>query len=241
MDSFLRDTVLGGSLWFTSSLVVSELILYLLLLTKRKAIAFYVLTSALIAIGAVMIAKYTHYSFLGDSNIPWFYKAGMIGSVYMVCGGLYKTIEEKYEFLVGDYNWLMITVGVLFYFVIVYSPPVPVMVVVNLARVNLAGFFVSILGILLLVSICKCLSGTRASTYIGRHTLVMYFLSGGIPNVVSFSALRLGIRVNIYTYLFVTIVSFATAVLLCFVIEKYFPFLVDLRRIREMNLNDSHL
>lgn len=86
MEAFVKNTILGGSLWFTSALVVSEVLLFIILSANIKRFTYYFLITATLAVFGIFIAK-SNLTIWGDFNIPWFYKAGMIGTLYMTIGG----------------------------------------------------------------------------------------------------------------------------------------------------------
>lgn len=85
--SFLHDTLFGGSLWFTCSLAVSELILLLLLATRIKIKAFYLIVSTILTLVAVWCAKDSEGMY-GTANTPWFWRGGFIASLFLVGGYL---------------------------------------------------------------------------------------------------------------------------------------------------------
>ena len=90
--SFLRDTLLGGSLWFTCALAVSEILIGCILISRNNTIWFYLFSSVLLALMGVLLAK-LDIQLLGDKNIPWYYKSGMVASLYLSFGGLYWKYE----------------------------------------------------------------------------------------------------------------------------------------------------
>ena len=98
---FFYETFLRGTNWFTCALTISEIIIFILLLTRLKKIHYYLLLGVAIA----MIGKYlqdTNYLILENKYLPWFYKSGMIATIFLVIGGLFQKYEKKFDdFLLG--------------------------------------------------------------------------------------------------------------------------------------------
>ena len=95
--------------------------------------------------------------------------------------------------------------------------------------VNGLGFALSVIGILLMVALCKHIPSSGLIRYMGRHTLPLYFLSGGVPNVLAIISVKMGIVTNLITYLVLCVLSIIIALIGTIVIERYIPFLLDLR------------
>ena len=228
--TFLCDTILGGSLWFTSALVISEVILYVLFKTQNKNIAFYSIITVCLAVCAIILEKQTNITLLNNRNIPWFYKAGMIGSFYMVLGGMYRTNENRLNIKLP----MLISLCVV-YCLLVFTYGERIHIAVNVADVNILGFIMSLLGIYILISICKRVKPLEIVNYLGRNTLPFYFLSGGVPNVLSMLYIKLGYTINIYSYIVLCILSLLLAGISVTIIKKYAFFLLDLRILNKNN------
>lgn len=231
--NFLQDTILGGSLWFTSALAVAELLLFTMVaLMRNKSLWHFGGVSLLLVIGALMM-KYSNITIWGNDNIPWFYKAGMIAVFYLVFGGVYELHEEKFSKLMQP--------GILVLFILGYSyislfSKIEVQTAINVAQLNILGLVMSVGGIILLIELCKKLPSIGLFQWVGRNTLVMYFLSGGIPNILSVFFVKLGMHLSFMPYLVISMISFMLGVVGSYIIGKYFPFVLDLRTIKKKNL-----
>lgn len=228
---FLRDTFLGGSLWFTSALALAEILLSTMIALKKDNRLWHdFIISVLLTIGAVLLKK-GDLTIWDDGNIPWFYKAAMIGTFYLVVGGLYKQYESK----IGQIMNPILMLGLLLVYVLItLTPMIEVRTAVNAGILNIWGVFASVLGIVLLTDVCKKLPTIKLFNWVGRHTLVMYFLSGGIPNILSVMMLNMGVRLNFASFMVLCSFSFIIGMIGTWIIEKYFPFVIDLRKISQM-------
>lgn len=225
--SFFRDTFLGGSLWFTCSLAVAELLIFILLLTRIGSIYFYVICTIGIATVGIFLSK-NGITIWGDRNCPWFYKTGMIATLYISIGGLFAKVEKYLDKKLNGNRWMLI---ILVYSILITIMQGKVKVSLNVGILNGFGLMMSIIGILMIVLICKHIKESQSMSWIGRHTLGLYFLSGGIPNVLSLAYLRFIGEVTFISYLFISFISMLIAVYAVVIIDKYTPFVFDIRKI----------
>lgn len=86
----LYKTIGGGTYWFTSALVVAELILLMLFCTRKRNIWFYAVACLVIGITGLTIV---HFDIL-KSGI-WAWREGLIALVFLAMGGLYWKLENK--------------------------------------------------------------------------------------------------------------------------------------------------
>ena len=224
MWAFVRDTLLGGSLWFTCALAVSELLLLLLLLSRNKNLLFYIGCSVCLAIAAIVISNQGILIF-GERNIPWFYKSGMIATLYLTLGGLFWKIEHQLDKFIWKW-WICLP---LLYFLVLYVCRGHIRVNLNACDVNMLGLTVSVLGIVAVIYVFKHIREFDLLHWIGRHTLGLYFLSGGIPNVFAMVALKSGIDIHFAQYLIFCVLAFLFGMIGTFIIDKYVPFVFDIR------------
>lgn len=88
-EEFLCKTVGGCTYWFTSALVIAELLVLLLLFTRRKSIWFYLIsTSFVFGIGKYMCREGFEFSNQYPS-CPWQYKEGLLSIIFLGLGGMY--------------------------------------------------------------------------------------------------------------------------------------------------------
>ena len=73
--TFLHDTFLGGSIWFTSALTVAEILILLSLLFRVKNIYLYIALSVMFVYISAILVQY-NIIFFNDQALPWYYKGG---------------------------------------------------------------------------------------------------------------------------------------------------------------------
>lgn len=238
MDGFLHDTVYGGSLWFTSALTISELILWLLLSTRIKNIYLYVIPTLGLFILATVMIVYNINLMEGD-NIPWYYKHAMKGSLFLVLGGIYWRLEDVLnkikpivKYLVVLFQLFIYTCGVFLFTDWMVSDSLN-----NSTRLcgRSIELIIAIIGVLIIIEVCKKMPTNKNIEYFGRHTLGLYFLSGGIPNVLAIIAQKMGVVSSLYTSLIVAFIAFVISAITVKILNRWLPFLFDLRLIARNN------
>ena len=103
LNTYFFTSFIRGSEWFTCALTVAELIIFMLLLTRWNNMLNYVLAGIAVA----FIGKYLQDSnvlIMGNEDLPWFYKSGMIACLFIVFGGLFSEYEENVAKLVRGGN-----------------------------------------------------------------------------------------------------------------------------------------
>lgn len=216
--------VLGGvSLWFTSALCISQLVIYTLFLSKQKNIWFYVFVTF-----SIFLISYV----LGDVRskpaieyFPWFWQTGLIYTFLMMLGGLYNI----YETCINKFLNNKIIVTIIFITLIFIMNVYDVYCLGLSGKCNLLGFATIILSILLLIFVAKQITPNKIIDFIGRQSIIFYFLSGAVP-----STLLVGIKIlpfeNSYILLIVyVLLSLTISYIVSYVVTKYLPFFLDIR------------
>lgn len=220
--SFVTETIGGGTYWFLSALAVAELLLLLMLLTRIRTIWFYVGCSVILAIAGMLIERSGFGVLDYDPTFPWKYKQGMVCLIYLAAGGLY----QRY---VGDRPmpaWLFIGLTCIYVAGCIWLPIGDMSV--YYCSVQPSGFAWSILGIVVLVELCRRLPKLKLITFVGRNSILFYLMSGALPTVLTAAVSRF-FSMNLLALSAIFIISFAAACVLSRLIVRYMPFLKDLR------------
>ena len=223
--------VLGGiSYWFTSALSVAQIVLLLLVMSlKRKDIWSYMWCSVLLfALGWYLNDIRTDTS--ADAFFPWFWKTGLEYTLIMALGGIYM----KYENHIHAMRHILFTFSIVIYVVSMYM----LMNGMTFAlmglggRCNIKGGILILAGISLIVSLSHILKENRILSYIGRNSLVFYFLSGVLPAFWGNVAQRFFPEKMYVVTIVVALLSLLLAWVATVVINKYLPFLIDIRKLQ---------
>ena len=221
----LYKTIGGGTYWFTSALVVAELILLLLFCTRKRNIWFYAAICLFWGVIGLLIVK------LGilKSNI-WAWKQGLISLIFLAMGGIYWRYEKQIDKLA--HWWFIVPLAIAYMAMVIglkgYNDPV-----ISTLTIQPLGFVTSAMACLLLVWLCKILPEVRPLSFIGKNSLGFYFMSGALPISLSLIAHKVIAGSHIWLFLVVWAASLVFAYIAVIVINKWLPWLFDLRLINK--------
>ena len=219
----LYKTIGGGTYWFTSTLIVAELALLVAFCTRNTNIWCYVIFCMVVAFIARYVLKYN------EAYEPWAWNRGLMALAFLALGGLYWKYERKIDVLMKW--WFTIPL------VIVYAFLVSRLVGLNNPLISMhsiqpLGFVSSTVSCLLLVWVAKKIPGQRGLLYMGRNTLGLYFMSGALPIILGILSRRLVEGIHLWTMLMIFIMSLIIAMVAVSVINRWMPWLWDLRKIK---------
>ncbi len=220
---YLYDVFGGVSYWFTSALAVAQLLLLALTQFRRLGMLHhFAFSCAFFALGVWGFAA------TGDT-FPWSYQAGLSATLFMSAGGLYREHEREFNKWLAPYGvMLAFFVYVLAVFFTWHSRSLAVVVPF---RVDFLGLWVVFCSIVCLVAFSRSLPSLKWVGFVGRNSIVFYFFSGVMPALwgtvfrMLFPQLPYGV-----TWI-VAGLSLACSALLCVVLNRYFFFLLDVRKL----------
>lgn len=219
--SMCVETIGGGTYWFTTALVFAQILIYLMLITRCKSILFYLISSIVLSILGLRL-----YSFFYESvYVKWFSIPGFIALTYMALGGIYYCYEKLIDkFLNSWFHYLLFAI----YLVLVSTIYTKLHFTTSMCTMNFPGVVVAFIGILLLIRFCKIIPNLIALSYIGKNSLLFYFLSGGIPYILS-SCVKALKPNSILMLLLIWILSLSLSYIVTYLINRKCSFLLDLR------------
>jgi len=219
----LYKTIGGGTYWFTSAFAVSELILLVLFLTRKRNIWFY--STACLVFGAVGLLI-IHQKVL-ENNI-WAWRQGLLALFFLAIGGIYWLYEKKID---TNMKWWAVVLLLLVYiFIIVFFEDTNPLI--STLQIQPMGILTSCISCLLLVWFCKRLLEIKILTFIGKNSIGFYFMSGALPISLSLIAHKMTDGVHVWMMLTVWIVSLLFSYIAVMLINRWLPWLWDLRKIK---------
>ena len=222
--------VFGGvSFWFTSAIVISQVILAILLLFQLRNIYVYIFVSLMLFIMALLLKD------IDTTPFPWYYKSGMGATLFMTFGGLYMAHEQKIDKVIGKFCFYGI---VLVYIVIMWLDisALNAHSVILSMNFNFLGMTESILGIIIIIGVAKFFSENRYLTYIGKNSIFYYFFSGVLPASLGLVIQNIfGIQLGYWGNLLIIILSLVICTVLSNIINRYFSYLLDFRKLPFLN------
>lgn len=227
-DMFV-ETFGGCTYWFTSALVVAEVILFILLLSRNKQLHFYFICGILIACFGVCF-KLDPLYILGNKHFPWYYTRGMIAVLYLALGGLYWKYEKTIDSFCNKYgNMVVLSTLLILFITFIWMVGQCESIVLK----TIGKFVRDFVGILLAIRTCMIIKEYELLTFIGVNSLGFYFLCGALPNVFSIVLSRFAGVPMPLTLIIVFFLSVFVAYAIMLVLTKYLPWLFDLRLLRK--------
>jgi fucose 4-O-acetylase-like acetyltransferase len=225
---FVFDTIGGTTFWFTSALVVAEIVLLLLFTTRRKSIWFYVPFCFVFSVLGWYLATYDIDLIPGTHSFPWHYKQALISMCYIAAGGLYWRYETQIRKVLKKWILVVLTVG---FVVVVLLWHDEMRFITSLCQINVLGYFVTLWATILLIELCRAIPEIKALSFIGQNTMGYYFLSGAVPNVMAIIALKLIPGLHWWVLLLLWVLNLLLATLFVIIINHWLPWLWDLRKL----------
>lgn len=221
-SSFFIKTIGGQTYWFTSALVIAELILLVLLLTRRKSIWFYAVIA--IPLGALGIYMAQNDITIFSKNW-WAYRQGIIAIMFLAFGGLYW----RYERIVRKVLkwWVALILCVAYYAIIVFCKHTDPLI--STLSIEPWGVVTSLIACVLLVELCRILPVSKVLTFIGQNSIGFYFMSGALPIIFALVMHKLMPESTVWGLLIVFAVCLMVAYLVMKFLTRWMPWLFDLR------------
>lgn len=232
IHNMLWETVGGTTYWFTSALVTAQIFLLLLLLTRCRNIFMYWSVSLLLTAYGLYMARHG-MNFLGLSNDFWRFKHGLLCVSLVTAGGLYWKYEAVFGILRKKIVLIMMTIVYFTVFTLLHDK-LPVLI--SMLDINFAGYVSGCLASILLIEWCRQVPETRVLSFIGRHSISFYFMSGALPTVMGIACRKQLGEPTWYGFTIVFLLSLTTAYIATLLINNYIPWLLDFRKLRNKSL-----
>lgn len=221
--------VLGGCAnWFTAALACLQIyiaVLYLLFGSKRY---WYLIFAVVFFALALFLQRVV------VSPFPWYWKSGMVGILPFVLGMLYQRYEQMFE------RKGFVSVLPLLLYIVYCALPCKVQCNVAGVQFDLPGVIVMCFGILSVIRLSKWLPGNRWLAYVGRHSIVFYFLSGVFPAFWGAVLKKVFHGAPNYGIVLLSIIASLLSAAACsWVIYRFLPFMVDIRKLSFKKVNMS--
>ena len=238
LKPFLLETLGGCTYWFTSALAVAELLFLLLLITRKKSIWFYVVVAiALTSLGDLLVTKKVEI-IAGSSSFPWQYKHGLICMIYLAAGGVYWKYESWFKKLMK--RWVLVVLLAVFVILSIrFEKYLYQGYMVSMCLTHPLGVGFGIFASVLLVELCKLLPQWKPLTFIGQNSIGFYFMSGALPITFSVIAHKLVAAASPFVMLMVWIACLVTAYVAVWLINKWLPWLFDLRIMKRVRKKET--
>ena len=220
------DVLSGHASWFITALIISQLIFLLFLRISKENIIFLAVLSCFSLILSYYIGNSYNPSPLYYEQNIWHLNEALFACFLLFTGYFY----HRYERIINYINTIIYT-SLLFIIVciikyIIYKNNMQ-LVLGPIIVSNYPIFIIDLLcSSLLLIQIFKRLPSIKMIEWTGAHSIVYYFLCGGIPVVISTIFHHMNITDNSYLYILgVFIVVYLVSTGVTWLIYRYIPFI----------------
>ena len=154
----------------------------------------------------------------------------MYAIIFLAFGGVYWKYEHVVNKLMNKY---VLVLMIILYATALWKNPNYYRVLVSMLDVNVPGIALSLLSTIILIEICKFVSVSKLLNYIGKNTIGLYFMSGALPIVLSMVVHKIIPSANYIGLSFVFISSLGIGLVAVALINRFAPWLFDLRALRK--------
>ena len=233
IGKYVFDVFGGVSYWFLAAFIVTQLVLLTaIFMVRKRSIWMYV---------PVSVACFALGHWLGgmrsgcapENYFPMYYQTGLEYTVIMVLGGIYRRYEAGTERVLKRLLWL---VGIVYASILAWSLYEGIALkLFGIGRndnVDAVGLVCVLCGICLITALCKWMRPVQWLSYIGRNSILFYFFSGVWPAAFSVLARRFLPDMGYFQVLIVAVVSVLAGIATTYLVNRYAPFLTDLRKLK---------
>lgn len=224
----ILNIISGNASWFVTALAVSEIIFSILLYISERYYA------ALITPIACIVAAVAAFGIDSDLLLIWNTNVALMALIFIYCGYLFHKYDKQMARYITNKLNLPLLIALILIKWYEYEGGLD-MLVWPLRITSFPVFIVdTIMSAILIVNLSKLIPPFRFLSFVGRNSIVYYFLCGGIPLVTSALLRKVGMEYNgnymmiVVTFIIVCAAATAATWLIC----RYIPFITGRKNAR---------
>lgn len=226
---FIQIRGKGDEMWFLALMFGTDALFYLIVLALKDK-------KEIIAFTFVLFMMSYLYSIVINIPLPWHVQMYGASCLFMAIGYSFKGKIEK---IFDKYNYLItFTISFMAFLILwlvfnVFGTYKPVSFY-DYGNNLLFYFAIIFFSMIALISFSKLLKCPKLIAYIGQNTLILYGLHGKLESIYETFIDKIIFTSNLFIKIILGIfgVAIITIILLgiCYMINKYFPFLIGRRK-----------
>lgn len=224
------DTLGGCSIWFTAALAIAEIIIFVILLSRVSKKVMAILLVIICVIGSFLLSS--DFAIV-NKTFPWYYKSGLTACGLLAFGGILSQFPEFMNRITQiDKRYILAVSLTVVYFLLCYYCHDQLKTALDWQGLNILGFVASAIGTLAMICWCSYLPFSKFINFIGKHSIGFYFFCGSVVNVIA----SIGVKFlghNTVAVIVVALISFLISIVLVWFLNKYLPWVYDLRKLRK--------
>lgn len=168
---------------------------------------------------------------IDQTPFPWYYKSGLGATLFLTLGGLYQQYEQKFDHKINKLSGFLLLAVYCVCMICDIKSNLFQYAVMSMTF-NIQGLLISLIGVSVLIIICKQLSTLSYLEYIGRNSIVFYFFSGAFPAFIGLIFQKIFPDKLYIITIIVALLSICAGYLMSYFIVKYLPWLTDFRKLK---------
>ena len=223
--SVLLPILTGRASWFIAALIVSEVVFSLFLwITRGKVISLLIL-SLCAFVGSVLLTKQS-------TDYPWCINNALQAVLFLYIGWFYHLWKEVFNRI----NTPLYTSFLFISLIIIKGYATCKGVHTMIYPLSIDSYFLFFLDMLtsifLLVNVCKQLPRCKLVEWVGTHSIVYYFVCGGVPLCLSLALEKVGLGYQgaYYTVLIAYALVCIVASCIVVIVYRYLSFMIGKRQ-----------
>jgi acyltransferase family protein len=220
-ESLLLPILTGRASWFIAALIVSEVVFSLFLwITRGKVISLLIL-SLCAFVGSVLLTKQS-------TDYPWCINNALQAVLFLYIGWFYHLWKEVFNRI----NTPLYTSFLFISLIIIKGYATCKGVHTMIYPLSIDSYFLFFLDMLtsifLLVNVCKQLPRCKLVEWVGAHSIVYYFVCGGVPLCLSLALEKVGLGYQgaYYTVLIAYALVCIVASCIVAIVYRYLSFMI---------------
>lgn len=224
LKSVLLPILTGRASWFIATLIVSETVFSLFLwITRGKVIPLFLLSFCAL-VGSVLLTKQS-------TDYPWCINNALQAVLFLYIGWFYQSRKEVFNRI----NAPLYTSFLFIFLIVIKGYATYKGVHTMIYPMSIDSYFLFFLDMLtsifLLVDVCKQLPRCKLVEWVGAHSIVYYFVCGGVPLCLSLALEKVGLDYHgayysvLIAYALVCIVASGIVA----IVYRYLPFMLGKR------------
>ena len=220
-ESLLLPILTGRASWFIATLIVSEIVFSLFLwITRGKVIPLFLLSFCAL-VGSVLLTKQS-------TDYPWCINNALQAVLFLYIGWFYQCRKEVFNRI----NAPLYTSFLFIFLIVIKGYATYKGVHTMIYPMSIDSYFLFFLDMLtsifLLVDVCKQLPRCKLVEWVGAHSIVYYFVCGGVPLCLSLALEKVGLDYHgayysvLIAYALVCIVASGIVA----IVYRYLPFML---------------
>lgn len=216
-EKAVTEILLGWASWFVVALGMAQLIFIVILhFTKSPAKIF---LSSVVSIAAGYVIMRLH-----PQNLPYCFNNALFVVFFFGLGLLYRLYEPKFESWISRRSFAMIAIP---YFILTFidSRTVETHGYIGLNQYNNFCLYLvyAVVGIFMMLCFCKSFPTVKALNYIGRNSLIFYYLNGAVLTLLAIAVRTAGVNVTYPVILLCALLACGIIIPVSMFINRYLP------------------